>query len=95
VIIPIPLPLSAILILVIGESTVTVSFHRLMGTTSDLGFELLVAVCAILLLLLLFCAAGSMTLTGHAVVIRMGQTRDGGQRDADASKEAWSEFTLS
>jgi hypothetical protein len=35
-----------------------------------------------------------MTLTGHAVVICMGQSRDRGQRDADAPKKAWSEFTL-
>jgi hypothetical protein len=37
---------------------------------------------------------GSMTLTRHAVVICMGQTRDSGQCDADASKEAWFEFTV-
>ena len=45
-----------------------------MGTTSDLGFELLVAVCVILLLLFLLCVTGSTTLTGNAVIICMGQT---------------------
>jgi hypothetical protein len=34
-----------------------------------------------------------MTLTGRAVVICMGQARDGGRRDADASKKARSVFT--
>jgi hypothetical protein len=65
-----------------------------MGTTSDLGFELIVAVCVILLLLLLLCVTGSMMLTGHTVVICMGRSRDRGQCDADASKEARFEFTL-
>ena len=45
VIIPIPLPLSAILILVIGETAETTSFIA-DETVSDLGFELLVAVCS-------------------------------------------------
>jgi hypothetical protein len=65
-----------------------------MGITSDLGFELLVAVCATLLLFLLLCVTRSMALTGRAVVICMGQARDRGQRDADASKKARSVFTL-
>ena len=64
-----------------------------MRITSDLGFELLVAVCTTLLLLLLLCVTRSLTLIGRAVVIRMGQARDRGQRDADASKEARSVFT--
>lgn len=45
-----------------------------MRTTSDLGFELLVAVRVILLLPFLLCVTGSVTLTGHAVVICVGQT---------------------
>lgn len=65
-------------------------FSLLMGITSDLGFELLVAVCATLLLR---CATRLMTLTGRAVVICMGQARDRGQRDADASKKARSVLT--
>jgi hypothetical protein len=63
-----------------------------MRITSDLGFELIVAVCATLLFLLL-CVTRSMSLTGRSVVICMGQARDRGQRDADASKKARSVFT--
>ena len=33
-----------------------------------------------------------MTLITPAVVIRVGPAGDDGQRNADASKEAWSEF---
>jgi hypothetical protein len=64
-----------------------------MEITSDLGFELLVAVCATLLLLLLHCVTRSMTLTERAVVICMGQARDRGRCDADAPKKARSVFT--
>jgi hypothetical protein len=66
-----------------------------MGITSDLGFELLVAVCATSLLFLLFYVTRSMTLTGRVVVICMGQARDRGRCDADASKKARSVFTPS
>ena len=36
--------------------------------------------------------AGTMTLIGPAVVIRVGPARDDGERNADAPKEARSEF---
>jgi hypothetical protein len=86
VIIPIPLPLSAILILVIGELSLFTRSFVIDGHAPDLGFELLVAVR---LVVPLFLSSMLITWLGSLVIICVGQGRDRGQRDADASTEAW------
>jgi hypothetical protein len=57
----------------------------------DLGFELLVAVRPVTPLSRLFRSTVLITWLGFLVIICVGQARNRGQLDADASTETWSE----
>jgi hypothetical protein len=63
VIVPIPLPLSAILILVIGESNMFMRRYVIDSNALDLGFELFVAVCLVTSLSELSCLMMLMTVS--------------------------------